>query len=89
MVDDRLDPATHGLEEGECDERGRRHRQRLALHDLAEDGLESNDRDDEHRPEDPRDKSPTDRPADEPVDLVEAISGHGDPMAIGSASPSA
>ena len=84
-VDRMLDPSADGLEQRERHQRGRGHRQGLALGDVGQDRLQADDGADEDRHEDARDQRPADRPADDPVDLEQPVARDRDPDRVGTA----
>ena len=65
--------APQRLEQGERDERGRGDGERVLPRHGREHRLEDDHAADEHRDEDHRHHRPSDRPADQPVDLVQAV----------------
>ena len=78
VVDGGLDPPTERLEQGGGEERGAGHGQGLALDHVAEHGLEQEDGSGVDRQQQPADDRPRQAAADQPVDLVQAVAGHGD-----------
>ncbi len=79
MVHRGLDAAAKRLEQRERGECRGGDRQRAFLRDRGKDGLEPDDEDGEQREDRSCRDGPTDRPADDPVDLVQAVPGDRDP----------
>ena len=78
MVDGGLDAPPERLEQGGGEERGAGDGHGLALDHVAEQGLQQEDRRGVHREQQPAEHRPRQAAADEPVDLVQAVAGHGD-----------